>query len=332
MILSVRDVEVAFPAGLWFSRRSIRAVAGVSFEIGAGETFALVGESGSGKTTLARAINGLQSIAGGEVRFDGRRIDRLSRAASIPLRRQMALMFQDPLGSLSPRMKVGDSVAEPFRVHGLKVNLREETMRLLSLVGLSADFAARYPHQLSGGQARRVGVARAIALNPRLIIADEPTAGLDVSVQGEVLNLLNDLRERLGLAMLIITHNLPVVKHVADRMAVMYLGRIVESGDTRDLFRAPAHPYTAALLSASPQPHPAQARERISLPAEVPSLLERPSGCEFHTRCPWSKPRCATDAPDAIYTDDAGGARRVLCHYPLASNATVATATTGDTS
>lgn len=321
MILSARNVEVAFPAGFLFNRRSILAVAGVSFEVGAGETFALVGESGSGKTTLALAINGLQAVSGGEVVFDGRRIDRMSRSAMKPLRRQMAMMFQDPMGSLSPRMKVGDSVAEPFRIHGLKADLREETARLLSLVGLSADFAERYPHQLSGGQARRVGVARAIALNPQLIIADEPTAGLDVSVQGEVLNLLNDLRERLGLTLLIITHNLPVVEHVADRMAVMYLGRIVESGDTQAVFRAPAHPYTAALLSAGPQPDPDAPRRRIALPAEVPSLLDRPPGCEFHTRCPWSKPRCAADMPGAPDTDTAGAARRVACHYPLKPSA-----------
>lgn len=312
MILSVRDLEVAFSAGFPFNRRSILGVAGVSFEVASGETFALVGESGSGKTTLARAINGLQAISGGEVIFDGQPINRMPRGKMKPLRRQMAMMFQDPTGSLSPRMKVGDSVAEPFRIHGLRVNIGEETLRLLSLVGLSGDFVNRYPHQLSGGQARRVGVARAIALNPRLIIADEPTAGLDVSVQGEILNLLNRLRERLGLTLLIITHNLPVVHHVADRMAVMYLGRIVETGDTEEIFRAPAHPYTAALLSASPQPDPDKPRKRISLPAEVPSLLDRPPGCEFHTRCPWSRPRCAVDRPCA-----AGGARRVVCHHPL---------------
>jgi len=334
MLLSVNNLEVAFPAGALFARRSIRAVAGVSFAIDAGETFALVGESGCGKTTLARAINGLQPVADGEVVFAGERIDKLSRAALRPVRRHMALMFQDPLGSLSPRMKVGDLVAEPFCIHGVQVDLRAETMRLLSLVGLSSDLAARYPHQLSGGQARRVGVARAIALNPRLIIADEPTAGLDVSVQGEVLNLLNDLREKLNLAILIITHNLHVVRHIADSMAVMYLGRIVESGSTRDLFNAPAHPYTAALLSASPSPNPEHARNRIALPAETPSLLARPPGCEFHTRCPWAQPRCATDAPPTVNAhgggdgdgdgggDGGGDARRVTCHYPLEPNAT----------
>jgi len=316
MILSVRDLEVTFRVGPPLHRQSILGVAGVSFDINAGETFALVGESGSGKTTLARAINGLQKISAGKVTFDEQRIDQLSATAMKPLRQHMAMMFQDPVGSLSPRMKVGDLVAEPFRIHSVQANLQEETSRLLSLVGLSGDFANRYPHQLSGGQARRVGVARAIALNPRLIIADEPTAGLDVSVQGEVLNLLNDLRERLGLAMIIITHNLHVVHHVADRMAVMYLGRIVETGNTEDIFRAPAHPYTAALLSANPEPDPDKARERIALPAEVPSLLARPQGCEFHTRCPWVRDNCNSSIPVP-----SGESRRIACHYPLAPGA-----------
>lgn len=317
MILTVRDIEVTFRVGPLLNRRSILAVAGVSFDVAAGETFALVGESGSGKTTLANAINGLQDTSRGEVTFMGQRVDSSSPGEMKPLRRQMAMMFQDPVGSLSPRMKVGDLVAEPFRIHGIQINLQEETRRLLSLVGLSGDFADRYPHQLSGGQARRVGVARAIALDPKLIIADEPTAGLDVSVQGEVLNLLNDLRERLGLSMIIITHNLHVVHHVADRMAVMYLGRIVEAGETEGMFRAPAHPYTATLLSANPEPDPDKAKNRISLPAEVPSLLARPSGCEFHTRCPWVQDRCAMDPP---YTAN-GEMHRIACHYPLAPGA-----------
>ena len=236
-ILEIHDLEVTFRVGTMLRRQNIQAVAGVSFDVKPGETFALVGESGSGKTTLARAANGLQPISNGAVHFDGRRIDRLSAAAMKPLRRDMAMMFQDPVGSLSPRMKVGDLVTEPFRIHGAAdIDLAAETQRLLSLVGLSADFADRFPHQLSGGQARRVGVARAIALNPKLIIADEPTAGLDVSVQGEVLNLLNELRERLGLSIVIITHNLHVVRHVADRVAVMYLGRFVETGSTETVF------------------------------------------------------------------------------------------------
>lgn len=314
VIVEVDGLEVTFRAGPLFRRQEILAVAGVSFDVQAGETFALVGESGSGKTTLARAVNGLQAPSKGSVHFTGKRIDGLPTTAMKPVRREMAMMFQDPVGSLSPRMTVGDLVTEPFRIHGLpESGLAQETARLLSLVGLSEDFADRYPHQLSGGQARRVGLARAIALNPRLVIADEPTAGLDVSVQGEVLNLLNELRERLGLALIIITHNLHVVRHVADRMAVMYLGRFVETGPTDEIFAAPAHPYTAALLSANPEPDPDKARNRIELPAEVPSLLARPAGCEFHTRCPWAAGNCSFNPPALA---DLGN-RRVSCHYPL---------------
>ena len=314
-ILEVRDLEVSFRVGPIVRRQSIRAVAGVSFDVKPGETFALVGESGSGKTTLARAINRLQETSGGTVTFEGQRIDTLNRRAMKPLRQRMAMMFQDPAGSLSPRMRVGDLVTEPFRIHGVDVDFGKETERLLALVGLPHECAKRYPHQLSGGQARRVGVARAVALNPHLIIADEPTAGLDVSVQGEVLNLLNELRERLGLAMVIITHNLHVVRHVADRMAVMYLGRFVETGTTEEVFGAPAHPYTLALLSANPEPDPERSKDRISLPAEVPSLLSRPNGCEFHTRCPFVQGRCKTDFPRPGTTG-----RQVACHFSLGTS------------
>ncbi len=312
-ILQVRDLEVTFRVGPIFRRQDLLGVAGVSFDVNSGETFALVGESGSGKTTLAKAVNGLQPITAGSVTFEGRRIDGLGARGMKPLRRTMSMMFQDPFGSLSPRMKVGDLATEAFRIHRVEADLKAETERLLLLVGLSTNFANRFPHQLSGGQARRVGVARALALDPRLVIADEPTAGLDVSVQGEVLNLLNDLRERLGLAMIIITHNLHVVRHVADRMAVMYLGRFVETGPTEAVFSAPAHPYTAALLSANPEPDPGRARDRISLPAEVPSLLARPPGCEFHTRCPWAQEKCRLEVPEP---KELRG-HRVACHFPL---------------
>jgi len=313
-VLSVSNVEVSFPVGGLTNRNSILGVAGVSFDVHAGETFALVGESGSGKTTLARAVNGLQKVSKGSIIFDGHQIDTLSKREMKGIRRDMSMMFQDPIGSLNPRMKVGDLVTEPFRIHGKgDRNLNGETDRLLAMVGLPTDFASRYPHQLSGGQARRVGVARSISLSPSLVIADEPTAGLDVSVQGEVLNLLNDLREEMGLAMVIITHNLHVVHHVADRIAVMYLGRFVETGDTETVFSAPAHPYTAALLSANPEPDPDKAQDRISLPAEVPSLLSRPQGCEFHTRCPWAQDKCKQVAPQAADLGD----RKVACHFPL---------------
>ena len=312
-ILAVKDVQVSFTVGRLTNRSEILGVAGISFDVRPGETFAIVGESGSGKTTLARAINGLQQISQGEIAFDGNRIDGLGKTRMKPIRRRMSMMFQDPVGSLSPRMTVGDLVTEPYRIHGAGGrNLRDESARLLTLVGLPADYASRYPHQLSGGQARRVGVARAVALDPALIIADEPTAGLDVSVQGEVLNLLNELRERLGQAMVIITHNLHVVHHVADRTAVMYLGRFVEIGETEAMFNSPRHPYTTALLSANPEPDPDKAHDRITLPAEVPSLLSRPSGCEFHTRCPWVQDKCTTIPPPA---------GKVACHFPLAPGA-----------
>ncbi|MCY4050044.1 MAG: ABC transporter ATP-binding protein [Gammaproteobacteria bacterium] len=313
MILTVRDLEVTFRVGPWFYRRPIVAVSRVSFSLRAGEIYAIVGESGSGKTTLAHAINGLQKTSGGEVRFLNKKVDLVRTHTIKSLRRHMSMIFQDPVGSLSPRMRVGDLIAEPFIIHKIKRDLKEEVHRLLSLVGLSGDFADRYPHQLSGGQARRVGVARAIALDPQLVIADEPTAGLDVSVQGEVLNLLNDLRERLGLTMIFISHNLHVVHHIADRMAVMYLGRIVETGRTEEIFRAPAHPYTATLLSATPNPDPDKVRKRISLNSEVPSLLNRPKGCEFHPRCPWVQKRCSRETP---YHSNQGQIS-VACHTPL---------------
>ena len=313
-ILEVEDVKVEFRVGPMMRKRVIHGVVGVSFNVRAGETFALVGESGSGKTTLARAVNGLQSLASGSVKFKGRQINGLGRREMKPIRSRMAMMFQDPIGSLSPRMIVGDLVTEPFRIHGIGGrNLKDETARLLSLVGLPVEFANRYPHQLSGGQARRVGIARALALEPSLVIADEPTAGLDVSVQGEVLNLLNELRQRLGLAMVFISHNLHVVNHIADRTAVMYLGRIVEMGNTALLFDAPAHPYTAALLAANPEPDPEKKRKRITLKSEVPSLLSRPTGCEFHTRCPSAGDKCRSVPPPLIKEKF----RQLTCHSPL---------------
>ncbi len=312
MMLSVSGLQVSFNIGPFYRRKTILGVAGVSFDIAEGETFALVGESGSGKTTLARSINGLQPKSAGQVIFEGQSFDDLSAAEMKHTRKRISMIFQDPVGSLSPRMKVGALVSEPFRIHGIEANLKEEAERLLGLVGLSMDFADRYPHQLSGGQARRVGVARSIALNPVLIIADEPTAGLDVSVQGGILNLLKELKEQLGLSLIIITHNLHIVRHVADRMAVMYLGRFVETGRTKEIFSSPAHPYTAALLSANPEPDPDKPRNRISLKAEVPSLMARPAGCEFHTRCPWVKDRCRVESPVKRST-----MQTVACHFPL---------------
>ncbi|KIC38961.1 ABC transporter ATP-binding protein [Leisingera sp. ANG-M7] len=272
----------------------VNVLAGVSFTVEPGETYALVGESGSGKTTVIRAIAGLAPAQEGSVTFEGREIRGASERELRPLRKDIAMMFQDPVGSLSPRLTIRSLITEPYRIQGMKDrDLDAEAKRLLEMVNLPAHFADRYPYQLSGGQARRVGVARALALEPKLILADEPTAGLDVSVQGELLNLMNDLRERLGLAMVIITHNLNVVRHVADRMGIMYLGRLVEEGTTEAIFKEPRHPYTRCLLSANPEPDPDARLERIALKGEPPSLLRRPKGCEFRERCPFAQEFCS---------------------------------------
>jgi len=320
-VLSVRDLRVRYPldGGLPAIVRGGRAfvdvVHGVSLDVERGETLAVVGESGSGKTTLAMALSGLVPIHRGEVRLDGRVMGQDRNRRLCTDRRRMALLFQDAVGSLSPRMTVGRLIAEPFSVHRVDAgDPHKAALRLLSQVGLSAEFADRYPHQLSGGQARRVGVARALALRPDLLIADEPTAGLDVSIQGGVLNLLGQLQQEMGLAIVIITHNLHVVRHVADRMAVMYLGRFVEQGGSTAMFRRPRHPYTAALLSANPGPDPEKQAARIELRGEVPSLLQRPPGCEFHTRCPRVQERCRSEFPEAI----AGGADSTChCFFPV---------------
>lgn len=319
-VLRLRDVVVRFPvaqgiAGLFAPKeqRSVKAVAGVSLDVMPGETLAIVGESGSGKTTLARAINGLLPMASGEAWFRGKPLHNGPDWTAV--RREMAMMFQDPVGSLSPRKSVRDLVLEPRIIHGLPLeNATETATQVLAMAGLGPQFLARYPHELSGGQARRVGVARALSLNPVLILADEPTAGLDVSIQGEILNLLNRIRLQEGLATLIITHNLNILRHVADRVAVMYLGRIVEIGPVEAILAAPAHPYSAALLSANPELDPHARRVRIRLRGETPGLRNRPAGCEFHPRCSHARPECAQRAP--TLTPSAGGAQ-TACHFPL---------------
>jgi len=295
----------------------IDAVLDVSIRVPRGGAFSLVGESGSGKSTLARAIFGLATPTAGSIRFDGCELVGLSDGALKAHRRSMAMMFQDPVASLSPRRTVRSLLAEPFRIHKVRDrDVAAEPSRLLELVGLSKAYLGRYPHELSGGQARRVGVARALALSPRLVVADEPTAGLDVSVQGEVLNLMTRLRRELGLTYLIITHNLPMVRHVGDEVGVMYLGRLVEQGPTAAVFARPAHPYTHGLLAAVPQPDPDRRRDVVELKGEIPSLRSRPAGCEFHTRCPFVAPRCRAEAP-ALRTITPG--RVVRCHFPLST-------------
>lgn len=293
----------------------VEAVSGVTLRLGTSTTFALVGESGSGKTTLGRAIIGLVAPSAGHIRFEGVERPAGSAAAWKRWRRQMAMMFQDPVGSLSPRQTVRALVTEPLLIHGNRPpDLDRECRRLLAMVGLAAEIGGRYPHELSGGQARRVGVARALALNPRLVIADEPTAGLDVSVQGEVLNLMARLQRDLGLTYLLITHNLPIVRHISDQIAVMYLGRFVETGPTATIFGRPAHPYTHGLLAAQPHPDPDRRRQSVELHGEVPSLRQRPRGCEFHTRCPWAQQRCMAETPQLR---PIGSGRTVRCHFPL---------------
>jgi len=293
----------------------IDGVMGVSFAIEPGRTYGLVGESGSGKTTVARAVMGLVPVHSGAIRFHGENLVGLSRDRIKPFRRDIALMFQDPAGSLSPRLKIRSILAEPFRIHGMMPeNLSDEVARLLKMVNLSPSMGDLYPHQLSGGQARRVGVARALALSPKLIIADEPTAGLDVSVQGEILNLMARLQNDMGLSFLIITHNLAVVRHVSDHVAIMYLGRFLEQGPTQTVFHQMRHPYTQALLSAHASPDPDAVHHRISISGEIPGLVSRPRGCEFHTRCPGVQEKCRRLFPPGA---DAGKDHRYYCHYPL---------------
>ena len=322
MLLEVENLHVRYRMMgpirakiLQLPNRFLDAVLDVSFRLRRGTTLALVGESGSGKSTLGRAITGLVPIAGGQLRFECREPLKANPRGEKSYHRDVAMMFQDPVSSLSPRRTVRSLITEPFVIHGLGGrDLDAEARRLLALVGLPRDFAGRYPHQLSGGQARRVGVARAVALSPKLIIADEPTAGLDVSVQGEILNLMTRLQRELGLTYLIITHNLAVVRHVSDETAIMYMGRFVEQGTTREIFERAAHPYTAGLLAAQPHPDPDKRREEVPLLGEVPSLARRPTGCEFHTRCPRARTLCRQERP-AVHRLSPSHLHR--CHFPL---------------
>ncbi len=293
----------------------IEAVSGVSFHINQGETFGLVGESGSGKTTLGQALIGLAPVNQGSIQFMGQELAGLSERAYKPQRRNMTMMFQDPTGCLSPRLRVESILAQPFLIHGVRMeNKTTKIEELLSLVGLPPEFKNRYPHQLSGGQARRIGLARALALSPRLIIADEPTAGLDVSIQGDILNLLGKVQEESKVSVLAITHNLAVIRHISERMAIMYLGRFVEVGSTEEIFARPSHPYTQALLAANPIPDPDEAHARVELKGDVPSLVNRPKGCEFHSRCPHCRDKCEIESPRL---QKLAPGHHVMCHYPL---------------
>jgi len=300
-LLRVRELRTYFPVrGSWFRKHLVRAVDGVSFDIPAGTTLALVGESGSGKTTVGRTLLRLVPATGGNVVFDGMDVFSLSGDEVRMLRRRMQIIFQDPYGSLNPRMTVGNIVAEPIRVHGLAAS-RHERMRkvgaLLERVGLESGHAGRYPHEFSGGQRQRIGIARALASGPDFIVCDEPVSALDVSIQSQILNLLNDLQDELGLTYLFIAHNLAVVEHFADAVAVMYLGRIVETADRDELYANPLHPYTETLFSAVPRPEPGRRRERIVLEGETPSPVTPPGGCPFHPRCPLTRRVAAGEVP-----------------------------------
>lgn len=305
-LIEVRDIRMYFPVtkGIVFQRKvaEVKAVDNVSIAIDKGEVLGLVGESGSGKTTLGRVILQLQRQTSGDVFYDGQRLNGLSNKDLRPIRRKMQVIFQDPYGSLNPRMTCGDIVGEPLSVHNLTSGKREYQDRvseLLQTVGLNPFMADRYPHEFSGGQRQRIGIARALAVNPDFIVCDEPVSALDVSIQAQIINLLEELKEDLGLTYLFIAHDLSVVRHISDRVAVMYLGRIVEIADRRELYENPLHPYTRALLSAIPIPDPDMEtqRERIILRGELPSPIDPPAGCVFHTRCPIMIDECKDDVP-----------------------------------
>ncbi|HEU5096901.1 MAG TPA: dipeptide ABC transporter ATP-binding protein [Reyranella sp.] len=301
-ILEVKDLKKHFPVRKGLLRRTVGhvyAVDGISFSIGEGETLGLVGESGCGKSTAGRAVLRLIEPTSGRIAMTGRDITRLPKKELRPYRRQMQIVFQDPFSSLNPRMTAGDIVGEPLLVHGMGrgKERREQVSALFERVGLRPAQMVNYPHQFSGGQRQRIGIARALALGPKLIVGDEPVSALDVSIQAQVINLLQDLQRERKLSYLFISHNLAVVEHISHRIAVMYLGRIVEHADTRSIFTRPQHPYTEALLSAVPVPDPSVKREKRLVQGDVPSPVNPPAGCHFHTRCPYAVARCKTESP-----------------------------------
>ncbi|MBX6351310.1 MAG: dipeptide ABC transporter ATP-binding protein [Clostridia bacterium] len=305
-----------FPISGGFLGRTVgyvRAVDGVSFEVMPGETFGLVGESGCGKTTTGRVILRLEEPTDGEIIFDGRDLRKLRPAQLRRARRDMQIIFQDPYSSLDPRMPVGEIIGEPLAVHGVPRRERQKTVaRLLETVGLQPQDARRYPHEFSGGQRQRIGIARALALNPKLVVCDEPVSSLDVSIQSQIINLLMELQKEFRLTLIFIAHDLAVVRHISDRVGVMYLGKMAELADSDTLFSRPAHPYTQALMSAIPIPDPAARRERIILQGDVPSPANPPSGCRFHTRCPFAQDRCRVEEP--AWREIEPG-HMVACHF-----------------
>lgn len=319
VLVEAKNVKKYFPIHKGLLNRvvgQVKAVDDVSLTIRQGETFGLVGESGCGKSTFGRVLLRLQSATGGEVMFKGRDIHALGNSELRRLREEMQIIFQDPFGSLNPRFLVKDIIGEPLRIHR-NMPAREVDRRvveLMTLVGLDAGRRNHYPHEFSGGQRQRIGIARAIALNPQFIVADEAVSALDVSVQSQVINLLMKLQKELGLTFLFIAHGLNVVRHISDRVGVMYLGKLVEIAPTGELFAAPRHPYTTALLSAIPRPTPRRRQERIVLQGDVPSPANPPSGCRFHTRCPYVQEQCRRQEP---LLQEAAPGHQVACHFPL---------------
>ena len=329
-LVQVRGLVKHFPItrGIIFQRRiaAVQAVDDVSFEVQRGETLGIVGESGCGKSTTARLVVRLLDATDGEVRFEGRDITHLKGAALKAIRREMQMIFQDPYSSLNPRKTIGSIIGEPFAIHGLhrdKAERKKVVQTLMDTVGLNPEHYNRYPHEFSGGQRQRIGVARALALQPKVLIADEPVSALDVSIQAQVLNLLREMQDRFGLTLIFIAHDLSVVRHMCDRVAVMYLGKIVEIGPGEALYGFPRHPYTGALLSAVPIADPAaHGTERRLLSGDVPSPASPPSGCRFHTRCPKAQPLCSEKEPPL---EDKGSGTRAACHFPLTREEVAAT-------
>jgi oligopeptide/dipeptide ABC transporter ATP-binding protein len=337
-LVEVRDLVKHFPItrGILFQRQigAVHAVDGVSFDVMRGETLGLVGETGCGKSTTARTVMRLLEPTSGTIRYDGRDISHISRRELKPLRREMQLIFQDPYSSLNPRKTVGAIIAEPFVIHSIeegRTRRRQAVQQLMEQVGLNPEHYNRYPHEFSGGQRQRIGVARAIALKPKLVIADEPVSALDVSIQAQILNLLRDLQEELGITLILIAHDPSVVRPTCDRIVVMYLGKIVELADNEALYAHPRHPYTGALLSAVPvaDPHLANARRRDVPPGDVPSPTNPPPACRYHPRCPKAQPICSQEEPPL---EPKGRGTVAACHFPLSQEEAaerVATASAG---